>query len=465
MAATYDPALAPSIRGFLARCGLPPSTLGRCWASVRELYPAAEIRESPSQGYCSVTFCVGADLVVQFRPVAHQLDVELAGTVKQVYGEFAPETRLVGRLDCGDQGCEGNASSSPVLLIYSMSRVPGYSLAEHRIKLAELASPALALATAAVPGPASAPPGSNPGLDSFSDRESLVRDFARFLARGWSAAQRDPDVPRRTGKVGSTLRQRVEMMHRDLPARFRPAVEKALASLAAVEALPWTLTHGDVVPSNLMVEPPVPLLLRRSTGGAAAADDDDDDDTAPLRLTALLDWAEAEHLPFGVGLYGAEELFGQTETPWDAVGPYPPRGSRFAYFADADALRTALWDELEARIPALRSDARLRGTVEAARRLGLLLWHGIAFDDGRLDRVVQEGRDDEEIQRLDLFLLGRRSDDAASGVWEDNDDDDDGPAAPQGQERVRRPSLSDVVKRTWAYVRCLGLSGPFFGKL
>jgi hypothetical protein len=33
--------------------------------------------------------------------------------------------------------------------------------------------------------------------------------------------------------------------------------------------------------------------------------------------------------------------------------------------------------------------------------------YGIAFDDGALNRVVQPGRDDEELQKLDLFLLGR----------------------------------------------------------
>lgn len=32
--------------------------------------------------------------------------------------------------------------------------------------------------------------------------------------------------------------------------------------------------------------------------------------------------------------------------------------------------------------------------------------HGIAFDDGALNRVVEPGRDDEELQKLDLFLLG-----------------------------------------------------------
>lgn len=32
--------------------------------------------------------------------------------------------------------------------------------------------------------------------------------------------------------------------------------------------------------------------------------------------------------------------------------------------------------------------------------------YGIAFDDGALNRVVEPGRDDEELQKLDLFLSG-----------------------------------------------------------
>ena len=54
-------------------------------------------------------------------------------------------------------------------------------------------------------------------------------------------------------------------------------------------------------------------------------------------------------------------------------------------------------------IPELRLDTVLEA-VKLSRDLGVLLWHGIAFDDGAIDRVVQEGRDIDEIHRLDAFL-------------------------------------------------------------
>ncbi|KAH8879412.1 hypothetical protein GQ53DRAFT_854790 [Thozetella sp. PMI_491] len=351
---------------FFARHGIPPATGARCWGFLKERYPADEIRKSPSQGYCSLTFCVGHDTIVQFRPPAHQLDIRLAQRVTGVYGDLAPKTQCIGTLDYGDtvDGRSEDAGPARSMLVYSMARIPGVSLADHR------------RARAHVPQ----------GDSTSGERITLIRAYAKLLARSWHSrrAADDSELPSLRGKVGSSLRWRVEMMQRQLPARFHPYTSRVLEDLGQVEGLPWVLTHGDVVPSNIMVLP--------------AGDG--------LQLTGLLDWAEAEYLPFGVGLYGAEELLGQTVAPWNGEGPYPPPGSQFAFFDDASRLREAIWRELEDAIPELRTDGRFRTAVQAARDLGILLWHGIAFDDGRLDRVVQEGRDDEEIQKLDLFLRG-----------------------------------------------------------
>ncbi len=267
-----------------------------------------------------------------------------------------------------------------------------------------------------------------------------MRAYARLSGRSWHSRRpaSDPSLPSLKGRIGSSLGWRLELMGRDLPARFQPYVARIRGQLPQIEALPWVLTHGDVVPSNIMVQP------------------------APdgLCLTGLLDWAEAEYLPLGVGLYGAEELLGQTAVPWNGEGAYPPRGSRFVYFDDASGLREALWRELEEAMPELRTDAALLATVQAARDLGILLWHGIAFDDGRLDRVVQEGRDDEEIQRLDLFLRGEEG----YTTPPEAEDDQAGVDQPQ-RPHVRRLSLSDVVKRTWTYLRHLRLPEQILGKL
>ena len=130
-----------------------------------------------------------------------------------------------------------------------------------------------------------------------------------------------------------------------------------------------------------------------------------------LKITGLLDWAESEPLPFGILLYGLEELLGRSVSVGGGDipdidlhgGQYPPQGSVFEYLDGAEALRELFWEELLVLVPSLK-DVGFRDRVEWARVAGILLWHGFAWDDGRLDRVVEEGKDDEEVQRLGVML-------------------------------------------------------------
>jgi hypothetical protein len=108
-------------------------------------------------------------------------------------------------------------------------------------------------------------------------------------------------------------------------------------------------------------------------------------------LLGLVDWAEAERLPFGITIYGLEEFLGEIT----AAG--------FQYHQDASDLRTIFWEQLINGIPELQNPRVLKA-AKLARDLGVLLWDGIAFDNGAIDRVVQEGKDVDEIYRLDAFL-------------------------------------------------------------
>jgi hypothetical protein len=284
---------------------------------------------------------------------------------REVYGVLAPETRSLGVLLVPT---EDEDEPAP-LLVYSMTCMPGISLTDFRKN--------------------------SPGRSASavrSQRAILVRDFARFLSLGWM--NRRPggvDLPFK-GRLGGSLRSRLEMMRERLPLRFRPDVDEVLRHLNRIEALPWVLTHGDVVPDNIMVE---------ASGGHRGTG------WWPGTLRGMLDWAESEYLPFGIGLYGAEELFGQVVPHWGGtLGGTNTSKSRFAYYPEAGDLRRLFWQELENAIPALATDRQLRATVEQARVLGVLLWHGFAFDDGDINRVVEDGRDDDEIQKLDMFLFG-----------------------------------------------------------
>ena len=334
-AAPRDPGVSVDVSAFFDRCKLPPGVKDECDALAASRFPGEDCRPCPSQGYCSYTVRVGSNAVVQFRPSAYKLDGAVVATACEVFGTLAPETRYLGQVD--DTG----------LHAYSMRRLPGMSLVDART---ECGRPSILRAR----------------------RENVVRDFARLQALSWKHAKANRDVLiKRT--VGSSLRWRLESMASRLPRRFHGIVRSVLADLPGIEGLPWAFSHGDLLPSNVMVYP--------ETG----------------RIAGLLDWAEAEYLPFGVGMYGLEELLGED------------RDGCFALYPEAEYLRQLYWGELLTLIPELSRDTRRVALVRKAQVLGILLWHGIAFDDGRLDRVVEEGRDDAEVERLDAFLIAPAS--------------------------------------------------------
>ncbi|KAK6950051.1 hypothetical protein Daesc_008374 [Daldinia eschscholtzii] len=320
-----------SFAPFFDRCKLPTSVKYDCDTFVRNRY-SEPARPAPFQGYCSYTVFVGERIVVQFRPLAHKLDLSITNAACKIFGPLAPETEFLGEL--GSTG----------LYVFSMRRIPGVSLADLRVE--------------------------TKALQARSQREQIVRDFAHLQATSWGYAISQGGV-REKRMVGSSLRWRMELMAKNLPSRFRSIARSVLADLPEIEALPWTLSHGDFLPSNVMVDPKSGELL------------------------GLLDWAEAEYLPFGVGMYGLQELLGED------------KDGHFVYYPEAKHLRNLFWAELLSQLPELSQNPRRVVLIRKAQILGIFLWHGIAFDDGRLDRTVQEGKDDGEIERLDAFLLSR----------------------------------------------------------
>lgn len=322
-----------SLSSFFARCNLPIDAQGQCDAFVAARFPGVEIRPAPFQGYCSYTLFVGEATIVQFRPVEHCIDVAIVREACAIFGTLVPEVKLVGIMP-------GNNK----LHVFSMGRLNGVSLTEFRAFTCRQNDAAKL------------------------HRRQTVCDFARFHSQAWKHARTKDEVERR-GTVGSSLQWRLDMMASSVPERFRRLTTRLLPALLNIEGLPWTLSHGDFLPSNILVD--------RQTGGTSG----------------LLDWAEAEWLPFGVGMYGLEDLLGEV------------RNGQFVYYPEADKLRSLFWSEIKSQIHELRGNPSQLRTAREAQLLGVLLWHAIAFDDGRLDRVVEEGTDEGEIQRLDAFLL------------------------------------------------------------
>lgn len=316
-----------SIQDFFTRSGLSIRDYAECYTFIERNYPGVTISSVPSQGYCSLTVYVGDDLVIQFRPDKYRLDLRVTAAARYVYGSYAPTTRYAATI------------SNSGLLVYSMERIKGISLRDFRLS-------------------------SMGRRFTFEKRAMLCKDFAAFLARGWSQSV---TAHIQKGTVGGSIASRLEALRVNLPVRFQAKVRVIIDNLALIEALPWILSHGDIVLGNIIVDP--------FSG----------------RLLGLVDWAEAEYFPFGVCLYGLEEFLGETTT------------TGFQYSLDASALRNIFWEALTKAVPDL-CQVQFMKAVGLARDLGVLLWYGIAFDNGAINRVVQEGRDVDEIKRLDLWL-------------------------------------------------------------
>ena len=318
-----------SITSFFNSNGLTAKDRLDCDASARALFPNGKITPAPTQGYCSYTVLAGDCQIVQFRPKRYQFDPAVIKAAKKVFADYAPTIYFIGKMN------------STGLLIYTMDKLPGISYKEYR---SGATSPAQE--------------------QTWINHVQIIEDFARFLARSW---HHRADLPLR-GKVGSTIAVRLHQLTQELPQRFRSHALSALKQIRKLDALPWVLNHGDIVPSNIMVDP------------------------SGSRLIGFVDWAEAEVLPFGLCLYGLEELLGcMTPTGW-------------MYCDRAECLRAKFWRKLLVEIPALDANAQALGGLGIARDIGVLLWHGFAWDDGAIDRVVRDGHDDEEICRLDAFL-------------------------------------------------------------
>lgn len=323
-----DEAAKSSIDGFFMRCGLTTQDQDDCYGFIKRLYSKEEIVAASCQGFCSMTLLVGTRIVVQFRPESYRLDLRITAAAPEIYGKLAPQTSFIGIVP------------SSGLLAYTMSRIEGVPFKDFRRSSVFLQRPTYYQAI-------------------------LCKDLAKFLSAAWHN-RRGHFIE--LGLVGKSIRPRLEALCSDLPYRFRARAHHILKNIHRIEGLPWVLTHGDIVSGNIMV------------------------DVFTGKLTGLVDWAEAEpRLPFGICLYGLEEILGEMTV------------NGFQYYPDGAQLRNHFWAELADNIPDLRQSYMLE-SVKLARDLGVLLWHGIAFDDGAINRVVQEGRDIEEIHRLDAFL-------------------------------------------------------------
>ncbi|KAK2064462.1 hypothetical protein LY76DRAFT_587305 [Colletotrichum caudatum] len=416
------------VGAFLVRSGLGALAVAAAHNFARTKFPGYDVAPAPFQGYCSYTLLllphtpggkwrdsgVGAgdggssgdgsgsgdsssersensgkrgipagaerksNLLVQFRPRRHAIDAVMCAEARGVLGGgIVPGVEDLGVLMGLERAGAETGDGDDELCAYALERSGGISLTRFR----ELSATS--------------------GTDPRACRRRIVADLAVVFADAWRGRRNGRDVVK--GKVGGSLRWRLEVLVEGLTGEPREIARRAIGELANVDSLPWVVTHGDLVPDNILVHPP-PWGDGNGAGGRRRKE---------MReraggLVGLIDWAEAEWLPFGVGMYGLEEMLGEDVPVEDGSHGTSTGGgvgtTRFEYYPEASALRRLFWDEV----------GRVVGDEEVIRRarlaqvLGVLLWRGIAFDDGALERAVDGERDWWDMQRLNAWLFGER---------------------------------------------------------
>ncbi|KAK1722365.1 uncharacterized protein BDZ83DRAFT_545348, partial [Colletotrichum acutatum] len=428
------------VAAFLERNGLHSSAITAAHEFAQATFPGCEVERAPFQGYCSYTLLLrplpggatgrrrdsgveasgggsvgsqsqsesgtswksggsggGGGRLIQFRPRRHGIDVEMCGEARGVFGDgIVPGVQELGILEGLDMTMTtnrgGKGKKEGELCAYLLERVGGVSLTGFRQISAGLET------------------------DPRAPRRRLVADLAVVFADSWRGKLEGfggggPGDSVR-GRVGGSLAWRLEIMEKGLPSEFRDVVREVRRDLGGIEGLPWVVTHGDLVPDNIMVHPPHgaegegeggEAWVRQKLGWGR--------EERAGGLVGLIDWAEAEWLPFGVGMYGLEEVLGEDVvvdggSDVDFVGggsaatttttTTMTTTARFEYYPEAASLRALFWDE----VGRVLGDEEVIRRAKRAQVLGVLLWRGIAFDDGALGRVVDEERDAWDLQRL-----------------------------------------------------------------
>ncbi|KAH0499087.1 hypothetical protein TgHK011_006303 [Trichoderma gracile] len=276
------------IEAFFTRNGFDGKTREVCDEYARGQFPGVEPMPLQTQGYCSYTLSLSRDYLLQFRPEAFMLDMDTCREVKAIYGKYAPTTTYLGEIQVVSlQTLDGHVESS-ALHVYLHKRIPGIPLSEFRRRRKDKTKDREAKA------------------EEGKYKRRLMRGLAKVFALGFRARQPFREaIPK--GRIGKSMQWRLDLL-RGLPpkdADLQRHVSEAQGHFHSIQSSDWCLTHGDLLPANILVNP--------KSG----------------RLTGLIDWAEAEWLPFGMALYGIEEVLGE------AVDP----SQGFEYYADHRELR------------------------------------------------------------------------------------------------------------------------------
>lgn len=185
----------------------------------------------------------------------------------------------------------------------------------------------------------------------------------RFFAASWKHSQTKPlNV---VEAIYHDYQQKFDLLSRALPFRFTGNLRKVRAELPLLftSTYPLVLSHDDLCEMNIFVDP--------NTG----------------HITGIIDWAEARILPFGISLWGFENILGYM----DSQG--------WHYYNNHHKLENLFWQTFEEIVGGI-SEAD-RQAIRVARMAGFFLRYGFVWEDGV--REIPAKEPDSALRYLDAF--------------------------------------------------------------
>jgi Phosphotransferase enzyme family len=187
--------------------------------------------------------------------------------------------------------------------------------------------------------------------------------LSRFFAESWKHTQNKPlDI---VEAILHNYQQKLDLLSRALPLRFRESLRKVSAQLPLLftSTYPLVLSHDDLCEMNILVDP--------NTG----------------HITGIIDWADASILPFGICLWGFENVLGYM----DSQG--------WHYYENHQTLEDLFWKTFEEAVGGV-SKAEKRA-IRVARVAGFFFRYGFSWEDGVREIPVKEP--DSALRYLDAF--------------------------------------------------------------
>ncbi|RSL75721.1 hypothetical protein CEP52_017830, partial [Fusarium oligoseptatum] len=205
------------------------------------------------QGMWSYTVTAGSKRsIVQFRAPSSFLDMKLLALARDTHGTVVANCVYYGTI-----------GQSMPLHVYVMEKLPGV--------------PYIQVQPSPGPGRPMSPAAASRVINT-------VTDFARFFASSWMNLQ-----VMETSAIGTLLteyQQRLSLLAEALPSRFAEKLSLVGAELPLLFSSPYplVLSHGDLCEMNILVD--------HLTG----------------HITGVVDWEDARILPFGISLWGFENV-------------------------------------------------------------------------------------------------------------------------------------------------------------